>query len=161
MKGEKITKIITDMGTVIAVMTFFGSAVYLLFDLHAVLLDGWTGITLRVIGIAIVIYVGYVPYWIMSVFFRRMNYVFFGLGASFGFVVGDFAARISILVLGMFYKGGYIFYGGIICVFFVIFFVTIFCDKGIAWLVAHRVHLKENLTAIRQGVCAFVDRRIF
>ncbi len=160
MKGEKITKIITDMGTVIAVMTFFGSAIYLLFDLHAVLLDGWMGVALRVVGIAMAIYIGYVPYWVMSVFFRRMNYVFFGLGASVGFMVGDFAARISILVLGMFDKGGYIFYGGIICIFFVIFFVTIFCDKGIAWFVAHRIQLKESLMVVRQEICAFVNRRI-
>lgn len=160
MTGEKITKIITDMGTVIAVVTFFGGVLYLLFDLHIVLLDGWSGVALRAMGIAMVIYVGYVPYWIMSIFFRRMNYVFFGLGASVGFMIGDLAARVSILVFGMFYKGGYIFYGGIFGVFLMIFFVTIFCDKGIAWFVAHRVQLKENLMAVRQEVCAFVDRRI-
>jgi hypothetical protein len=150
MKGEKISSITTDMGAVVAVITFFSCAIYLLLDLRIVLLDGWSGIMLRATGIMIMIWMGYMPYWLMSIFYRRMRYTSFGFGVSVGFMVGDVFARISLPILGIFHSSGYAFLFFITASFFVIFFVSVLFDRVVDHFMHNSVCWRSSLSNMRK-----------
>lgn len=144
------------MGAVVAVVTFFSCSIYLLFDLRVVLLDGWPGIMLRAMGIGMMIWMGYMPYWLMSIFYRRMRYASFGFGVSMCFMVGDVFARVSLPILGIFHSSGYAFLFFITASFFAVFFISFLFDRIADYFVHNRVCWKSFLNMHKKEIIVII-----
>lgn len=161
MKGEKISQITTDIGMIIAVVTFFGCALYLALDMHTIILDGWTGVWLRAGGVFIAVSIGYMPYWLMSVFYKYMRYPFFGFGASMGFMIVDLTIRIALPVFGIFHESGYLMPFGIAAFFVVLWIVIFLGEQCIVMCFAHSDQWNRYVNNIKKELRLFVYRRIF